>query len=402
MSVSCAEPADLTGIFDGLKLYKSIHGPNLRNIYYFRSMKRFILLIAMLAAATAMPAAGQTPRNVKIYYTEASSLTLTGKLFTDTPNPYHRLDTVRFKGFTKGENLQVRESSGIAVAFRTNSTIIQIKTEYGTIQYPMNTNGISAKGYDLYIRDGGKWVFAAAGARGNGSEGEVLSLIKNMDGQMHECLMYLPLYSEVKSVQIGVQEGSVIEAIPNPFRHRVAIFGSSYTHGSSTSRGGMTYPAQFSRNTGIQLLSLGCSGNSKLQPYFATALAAADVEGFIFDAFSNPSVPEIQERLFPFIEKVQASHPGKPLIFQRTIRRESRNFSVSAENAESRRIQVADSLMAIACKKYKDVYYIYPDATSPDHLASVDGVHPTNYGYTLWAKSIEKKVLRILRKYGIK
>ena len=90
------------------------------------------------------------------------------------------------------------------------------------------------------------------------------------------------------------------------------------------------------------------------------------------------------------------------MIFQRTIRRESRNFSVASENAESKRIHVADSLMAIACKRYKDVYYIYPDATSPDHLASVDGTHPSNYGYTLWAKSIEKKVLRILRKYGIR
>ena len=164
----------------------------------------------------------------------------------------------------------------------------------------------------------------------------------------------------------------------------------------------MTYPAQFSRNTDIQLLSLGCSGNSKLQPYFAEALAHADAEAFIFDAFSNPTVAQIEERLFPFIEKIQASHPGKPLIFQRTIRRESRNFSTASERNESRRIEVADSLMKIACKKYKDVYYIYPDATSQDHLASVDGVHPSNYGYTLWAKSIEKKVLRILRKYGIR
>ena len=363
-------------------------------------MKKSLLLLMLLLGAQALGA--QTPANVKCYYTEASDLTLTGKLFPDTPCPYHRVDTVKYKGFTKKENLQVRESSGIAVAFRTNSTIINVKTEYGTIEYPMNTNGISAKGYDLYIRKDGKWVFAAAGARGNGSEDKLLTLIKNMDGQMHECLMSLPLYSEVKSVKIGVQEGSVIEALPNPFRHRVAIHGSSFTHGSSTSRGGMTYPAQFSRNTGIQLLSLGCSGNCKLQPYFADVMAGADVEAFIFDTFSNPTPAEARDRLFPFIEKIQAAHPGKPLIFQCTIRRESRNFSVAAEKLEQGRMDMADSLLNVACKRYKDVYYIHPDATSPDHLASVDGVHPSNYGYTLWEKSIEKKILRILRRYGIK
>ena len=363
-------------------------------------MKKSLLLLMLLLGAQVLGA--QTPANVKCYYTEASDLTLTGKLFPDTPCPYHRVDTVKYKGFTKKENLQVRESSGIAVAFRTNSTIINVKTEYGTIEYPMNTNGISAKGYDLYIKENGKWLFAAAGARSNGKEDQELDLIKNMDGSMHECLLYLPLYSEVNSVLIGVQENAVLEAIPNPFRHRVGIFGSSYTHGSSTSRSGMTYPAQFSRNTGIQLLSLGCSGNSKLQPYFADALAEADVEAFIFDAFSNPSIAEIEERLFPFIEKIQASHPGKPLIFQRTIRRESRNFNVSSEKAESSRIEVADSLMKIACKKYKDVYFIKPDAVPDDHSASIDGTHPSNYGYQLWAESIVKPVTKILRKYGIK
>ena len=360
-------------------------------------MKQVFSILALVAATfCCQTLVAQT------VYTEASTLTLTGKLFPDTPNPYHRIDTVKYKGFTPAENLQVRESSGIAVAFRTNSTYIDVLTEYGTIQYPMNTNGISAKGYDLYIRENGKWVFAAAAANGNGNEARVLHLINNLDGQMHECLMYLPLYSEVRSVKIGTQDGAVIEAIPNPFRHRVGIFGSSYTHGSSTSRGGMAYPAQFTRNTGIQLLSIGCSGNCRLQSYFADALAAADVDALIFDTFSNPSLAQVNERLFPFIEKLQAAHPGKPLIFQRTIRRESRNFNTEAEKFEQDRIDLADSLMKIACKKYKDVYYIYPDATSPDHLASVDGVHPSNYGYTLWAKSIEKKILRILKKYGIK
>ena len=56
-----------------------------------------------------------------------------------------------------------------------------------------------------------------------------------------------------------------------------------------------------------------------------------------------------------------------------------------------------------ACKKYKDVYFITTtNATSPDHYTSVDGTHPGDYGYTLWARSIRKPVLRILKKYGIR
>ena len=63
---------------------------------------------------------------------------------------------------------------------------------------------------------------------------------------------------------------------------------------------------------------------------------------------------------------------------------------------------VADSLMKIAVKKYKDVYYIVPNAGGKGYQTSVDGIHPDDYGYSLWAKSIQKDVLKILRKYGIK
>jgi lysophospholipase L1-like esterase len=48
------------------------------------------------------------------------------------------------------------------------------------------------------------------------------------------------------------------------------------------------------------------------------------------------------------------------------------------------------------------VYFIKPDAVPDDHSASIDGIHPSNYGYQLWTESIVKPVTRILRKYGIK
>ena len=360
-------------------------------------MKRVFLSLILAGISFLMGA--QTPAAPQFVYTEASDLTLTGKLM-DTPNPYHRVDTVKFKGFTRSENVQVRNSAGIAVAFRTNSKDISVLTKYGDVGYPNNTGGFSARGYDLYIRKDGKWIWAGAGVSGDLTK--PFNVISNMDGTMKECLLYLPILSEEYSVKIGVNEGSVIEPLPNPFRYRIGIFGSSFTHGISTSRAGMAYPAIFNRDTGFQLLSLGCSGNCKLQDYFADVLAAADVDAFVFDTFSNPSPEQIKERLFPFIEKVQAAHPGKPLIFQRTIYREWRNFNERTNLSESTRIAVVDSLMNIACKKYKDVYYIHPNASAKDHETTQDGTHPSDRGYQLWAQSIEKPVKKILRKYGMK
>lgn len=335
-------------------------------------------------------------------YVEASKLTLCGKILKNTPNPYHRVDTSAYRGFTDSENAQVRMSSGISVVFKTDSRDIVIKTEYGKVIWPDNTNGFSARGYDLYIRKDGKWLYAGSGVNDPKNPARGLKIVTDMEDGDKECLLYLPLYSEVNSVKIGVVTGSYIEPLENPFKYRIAVFGSSYTQGSCTTRSGMTYLAQLGRSTGLGFLSLGCGGNCRLQSYFADVLCDSEADAFLFDTFSNSTPQQIEERLFPFIEKIQKAHPGKPLIFQKTIRRETRNFNTKADAWEVERGAMADKMMAAALKKYKDVYYIEPNATSPTHDATVDGVHPDNYGYTLWAESIRQPVLDILDRYDIK
>ena len=362
------------------------------------------LLIALILAFASFALNAQ-----KYEYTEATDLTIIGKLMPGkTQNPYHRVDTTFYKGFTERENQLVRMSSGMGCVFTPNSKSIRVLTEYGYMEEPTNTNLISARGYDLYILKDGKWLWASSGVNRAKDLDKPLNLIINMDGQEHTCLLYFPTYSEVRSVKIGVEEGASLKAAENPFRHRIAIWGSSYTHGSSTTRGGMTYPAQFSRSTGLQLLSLGCSGRCMLQDYFCDVLVDVEADAFIFDSFSNPRAPMIKERLVPFIDRMIEAHPNKPLIFQQTIYRERRNFNVAEEDKEQAKMDIAASIFREikstkeGREKYKNVYFIVPEACPANHEASVDGVHPDNYGYTLWAKSIEKQVLKILRKYGIK
>ena len=368
------------------------------------------MIVAVMALGCAMTAqsAAQTsdgvyatPKNVQYVYTEASDLTLIGKIM-DTPNPYHRVDTVKYKGFTKTENFQVRCPAGLAVVFRTKSGSITL-TATGDFSWRSNsTMRLASQGYDLYIKQpDGSWRWARNIAPTVSNPEAELTLIKNMAPTMKECLLYLPIYSELTSLKIGVENGSILEAGTPPFRHRVAIFGSSFTHGISTSRAGMSYPDQFSRRTGIQMLSLGCSGRCRLQPYFAEVLADVEADAYVFDAFSNPNAQVIEQRLFPFIERLRAAHPGKPLIFQQTIYREGRNYDTVLNEVEAAKQAMADSLMAIAVKRWPDVYYIKPNATSLLHEATVDGTHPDDYGYYLWMCSIEKPLLEILKKYGV-
>lgn len=62
-----------------------------------------------------------------------------------------------------------------------------------------------------------------------------------MDNTEKECLLYLPLFSEIKSLRIGIKESANISAIDYPFKKKILIYGSSIVHGAEASRAGTTY-----------------------------------------------------------------------------------------------------------------------------------------------------------------
>ena len=143
-------------------------------------MKRYLLILGLILCSLA--ALAQTPKDVKYVFTEASDLNLIGKIHKETPNPYHRVDTVKYKGFTTGENRQVRCPTGLAVLFKTNSTVITVQTDWGWEYNSVATMPIAYRGYDLYIKKDGKWLWAAANAQKHGADSEKnMILINNMD-----------------------------------------------------------------------------------------------------------------------------------------------------------------------------------------------------------------------------
>ena len=347
-----------------------------------------ILAVAFMCAQTALAQ--------EYKYTDAQQLTVVSKLL-ETKNPYHRIETSRYDGFTSGEATQCRQSAGIAIAFRTNSNYIGIDAKYTTLSSKLD-RGMG--GFDLYIRKDGQWIWAWNNVPSKVVKGEfiTLPLLKSSVQGWKECLLYLPLQSELSALQIVTDTDSVVEPLDMPFKGRIAVFGSSYTQGACAERPGLTYSAQLSRMTGYHFINMGFCGNSKLQPYFADALLdAEDVDAYVFDAFSNPTPQQVEERLFPFIEKFQERKPGIPLIFIKTLYREKRNFNPAYEAKEQAKMDMADSLMTIATQKYPNVYWIETTNTvDGTHEWTADGSHPAGYGYHLMAKSLREPLEAIL------
>lgn len=362
-------------------------------------MVRNILITLLLFVSVTLNAQ-------KTQYHDAAQLNVIGKA-VPTSRSFTRIDTAAYRFNDAVIEEFACHSTGLAVLFATDSPFIKAKWLTSGKNASENMTAIAQKGLDLYIRQNGEWVFAGVGRpqmdQGPDYASHKSTIVKSMTPGRKECLLYLPLYDRLDSLFIGIAEDSYIEPLENPFRHRIVIKGSSVTHGLAASRPGMSYAARFGRDNGFYCFNLGFSGMSKLQKEYAEYLADIEADAFIFDAFSNPSAEIIHERFDAFVDIIRAAHPEVPLIFMQTERRESRNFDTWREDFEARKQAAAEEEIKERMKTDKHIYFLpSDDFLGDEHIATSDGSHPTDLGFTYMLESISPKILKILRKYGIK
>lgn len=359
------------------------------------------IIVSILAAVLCTAAFAQ-----RLRYVDAAGLNVIGQPIP-TDVPFARLDTSVYKFGDATIDRYADYSTGLAVLFRTDSRTIRARWETSGANSGSNMAAIGQKGLDLYIRKDGEWIFAGVGSPDMDKEPydrHEGTIVADMAEGMKECLLYLPLFDCVKSLELGIDEDASIGPLENPFRHKIIVKGSSITHGAAASRPGMSYAARFGRDNGLYCCNLGFSGKSKLQKEYALTLAdIPDVDAFIFDAFSNPKAEEIYERFDEFVDIVRKAHPGVPMIFLQTERRETRNFSTQKEAFEAAKQKAAKEKVLARMKEDRHIYFITSeDFLGDGHIATADGTHSTDLGFTYMLESISPKILKILKKYGIR
>lgn len=358
-------------------------------------MRRFISIFALLCAFTLSAAAQE------LKWVNAIDLGIQGYTKKSDKSPYYRFDHTPYEWNNKTIVSHAKKCTGLYITFKTNSKNIWATWENTPSRMGDNMTGIVQKGLDLYIKENGKWKFAGVGRVSSVPEKSkrTKAIVKNMVEGEKEFLLYLPIWCEMLSLEIGVDSNATIEGLPSPFRHKVIVHGSSITHGASASRSGLTYSALLSRNLGIDFVNFGFSGECKMQPQFLEFLKTCECDAFLFDAFSNPNAKEIGERLIPFVEGLVKAHPGKPLIFLQSPILETQN--TTQKERFNTRIELSRKMMKELSKKYKDVYYLEVEgAVGKDGF--VDGSHPTDLGFHRFVAAYQPKIAKILKKYGIK
>jgi len=334
----------------------------------------------------------------QLNYVDARKLTLVGKAM-DTGQSYHRIDTALYNNMPKKVKSLLTCSAGLAISFKTNSNIIAAKWTVSNRKADDNMTLISQKGLDLYIKKGEQWIFAGVGRPSEITSQKVI--IENMDNEEKECLLYLPLYDEIKDLQIGVSERSLIEPLANPFFKKVVIYGSSIVQGASASRPGMAYPSRLSRNTGINFINLGISGNAKMEKEVADMISDIEVDAYILDCVPNASEEEIKERTSYLVKTIRKNHPAAPIIMIESMKRESGNYNeIIRKKVFEKNKAFEKEYQRLMAEGLENLFYIRgSNLLGTDHEGTTDGTHPNDIGFDRMINIIQPQLVDIINRY---
>jgi len=334
----------------------------------------------------------------KIEYTDARELTLYGKPHHSGPD-YHRVDTARYRDMPAHVKTLSTHPTGLVIAFKTNSKEIHARWDVKQRIRPYdNMTAIASRGLDLYIKKNDQWIFAGAG-RPDDTVTSTHKIVGNMADGEKECLLFLPLYDELISLEIGIQEGTSIRPLAIPWKGKVVIYGSSITQGASASRPGMAYPAQLARHLKYEFVNLGFSGSGKMEESVGRMVAdVRDVDLFVLDCAANPSPQQIAERTEPFVKMIREQHPGVPILMIESVIREGGNFDQAIQKRVSEQNRnFRNAYTRLVENGMQELYLIRgDDLLGHDHEGTVDGTHPNDLGFDRMLKVIEPRIREIL------
>ena len=282
-------------------------------------------------------------------------------------------------------------TTGGRVRFRTDSPYVAIQMttdKFATVSYQALSG---SAGFDLYVDNKHFGTFMPPYSMKTGYE----SIIEFGSSKMREITINMPIYGEVHSLNIGLDENSSLLP-PSDYisGSPIVFYGSSITHGGCASRPGNTYPAIISRRFNSDILNLGFSGSALAEDEIANYIAGLDMKIFVYDYDHNAPNPEHLEKTHERMFKIfREKHPETPVIMM-TSPSILKNRAVADRRKEIIRTTYLNALNS----GDKNVYYLDgEEVMAPCGLdGTVEGIHPNDIGFYFMAKAVGDLIEKIL------
>lgn len=343
-------------------------------------------------------------------YVDAQNLRIINHAFAgETERTYARLPRYVKDSIPEGRELWDRQqcSSGIGVRFATNSTRIGCKYTLYWDTHMIHMADTGLKGTDLYILEGDSvWrhintnrPYVKKDENGNKTKLVESTYVSNLDGKMHEYVIYFPLYDGIEDFSVKVDSGAVItKGSPEVINanRRIVAYGTSILQGGCASRTGMAATNIIGRELNCEVVNLGFSGEGKQDTYVARAMATiSDVDVFLLDPVPNCTEMMCDTLTYNFVKTLRALRPDVPIVMlEGPIYPYARYDSFFGKYLPKKNNAFRRNYERLKAENPNNLHYVTSEGLDgPEDDGTVDGIHLTDLGFLHYAN----KMIPILR-----
>lgn len=367
-----------------------------------KTIKTYILLFALL-----VPVLAQAAELSGFRYEDATQFRIINRGWNNTATPYSRMPQYMQDSCRENQWWLYNHSAGIGIRFATNSK--RIAAQYNLINnfhmQHMAMTGI--KGTDLYYlnEETNRWEYVNT-ARPQEKDGKADSIqsklfVENLDGEMHEYMLYLPLYDGVNWVQIGVDSTATLvqPRVDNPRKGKIVFYGTSIMQGGCASRTGMVATSMIQRDLGVECVNLGTSGEGKMDFVIARAMATIDdVLCYVVDPVPNCTEMMCDTLTYDFVSILRRLRPDVPIIMVEGITYPyARHNSFFRDYLPKKNAAFRRNYERMKAENPVGLYYVPTDGlVGEDMEGTVDGIHLTDLGFRAYADIVERYIEQAL------
>ena len=296
-------------------------------------------------------------------------------------------------------------SSGGIAAFYSNTNILKIKVKLSFKFHMGHMPYTGQAGFDLYIGSDYQNMKFYRTSNFDFNKTEYEFTFFNHESLSSEKKLYVlnfPLYATVEEVLIGVNPSATVTPCRNLFNDnsKIVFYGTSITQGGCASRPGMSYTQILSRMLGVECLNYGFSGNGKGHIEIAEALSSIEnVKMFVLDYEANATFDRLKATLDNFVKCLRKKYPNVPIVIISKIPMylEFHDESYIVNEKKIRNYQKN----YVKKSNDKNLYYVDGAKVLGKTNVSektVDGCHPTDYGFMSMAEYLYPIIRKILLK----
>ncbi|MFN5021599.1 MAG: SGNH/GDSL hydrolase family protein, partial [bacterium] len=216
-----------------------------------------------------------------------------------------------------------RQTPGLSLRFVSNAPEMIVQYKLSATIPTRNTSAVAANSVDLYAIDSdGLWHWASSKSLIKDSVQHVFFQLlanDNFHKLGREYQLFLPLFSSIDDLKIGVPQGSLLKPLPVRAEKPIVVLGSSIVQGEGATRPGLAWTNILSRNLDRDVLNFSFGENDFLEKGLIEQISDIDARIYLIDGLldlANEFIDSIKlsRYIIDAVKIIRARHPLTPIL----------------------------------------------------------------------------------------